>query len=161
MKWLVTLLLSLYAAALSATTIEKINLDNHCEQANFARFGEAIGDARIVMLDELTHGEQQNFALKSCLVRYLHQHQGFDALILESGLFDVAQIWQQPGQAITAQAPVKLSLLKHRAISFICTPQVRQCKRSCGTLTHSETVSGLCNWLALMVVSVVNILRRR
>ncbi|MCG7571445.1 erythromycin esterase family protein [Pseudoalteromonas sp. CNC9-20] len=104
MKWLVTLLLSLYAAALSATTIEKINLDNHCEQANFARFGEAIGDARIVMLDELTHGEQQNFALKTCLVRYLHQHQGFDALILESGLFDVAQIWQQPGQAITAQA---------------------------------------------------------
>ena len=34
MKWLVTLLLSLYAAALSATTIEKINLDNHREQAN-------------------------------------------------------------------------------------------------------------------------------
>ncbi|WP_226664596.1 erythromycin esterase family protein [Microbulbifer aggregans] len=68
-------------------------------------FGEAVGDKRIVLLDELTHGEHENFALKARLVRYLHQHKGFGALVLESGLYDVAQIWQQPEKSIRSQAP--------------------------------------------------------
>lgn len=68
-------------------------------------FGEAVGEKRIVLLDELTHGEHENFTLKARLVRYLHQHKGFGALVLESGLYDVAQIWQQPEKSIRSQAP--------------------------------------------------------
>ena len=68
-------------------------------------FGEAVGDRRIVLLDELTHGEHENFALKARLVRYLHQEKGFDALVIESGLFDVARIWQAPEKPIREQAP--------------------------------------------------------
>ncbi|MBB5213052.1 erythromycin esterase family protein [Microbulbifer hydrolyticus] len=68
-------------------------------------FGEAVGDRRIVLLDELTHGERENFALKARLVQYLHQEKGFDALVIESGLFDMARIWQQPDRPIREQAP--------------------------------------------------------
>ncbi|MFV8781008.1 erythromycin esterase family protein [Microbulbifer sp. SA54] len=75
------------------------------EFSDLHAFGEAVGDKRIVLLDELTHGEHENFALKARLVRYLHQHKGFGALVLESGLYDVAQIWQQPEKSIRSQAP--------------------------------------------------------
>lgn len=62
--------------------------------ADLAPLGAAIGDKRIVMLDELTHGEGNVYAYKARVVRYLHAHKGFDVLVLESGLFDVARLWQ-------------------------------------------------------------------
>ena len=68
-------------------------------------FGAALGDKSIVFLDELTHGEKEVFALKSRIVQYLHQHKGFEVLILESGMYDVERIWQNDKQAIKEQAP--------------------------------------------------------
>ena len=62
--------------------------------ADLAPLGEAIGDKRIVMLDELTHGEGNIYESKVRTVRYLHERKGFDLLVLESGLFDVARLWQ-------------------------------------------------------------------
>jgi erythromycin esterase len=64
--------------------------------ADLAVLGEAIGTKSLVMLDELTHGEGNVFAYKSRIVRYLHQHKGFDVLVMESGLFDLDKIWQSP-----------------------------------------------------------------
>lgn len=63
--------------------------------SDLAALGDAIGDKTVVMLDELTHGEGNVFAYKTRIVQYLHQRKGFDVLVLESGLFDVAKIWQQ------------------------------------------------------------------
>ena len=71
---------------------------------DLAAFGQAIGNKSIVVLDELTHGEAEVFALKSRLVKYLHQHKGFDVLLLESGLYDVNKIWQNPNKSIRSQA---------------------------------------------------------
>ena len=62
--------------------------------ADLAPLGDAIGDKRIVMLDELTHGEGNVYAYKARVVRYLHARKGFDVLVLESGFFDVARLWQ-------------------------------------------------------------------
>jgi erythromycin esterase len=62
--------------------------------ADLAPLGRAIGDKRIVMLDELTHGEGNIYASKVRTVRYLHERKGFDLLVLESGLFDVVRLWQ-------------------------------------------------------------------
>ena len=73
--------------------------------SDLAALGEAVGDRRIVMLDELTHGEGNVFALKARIVRYLHQERGFDVLVLESGMFDVARIWQQQERPIRELAP--------------------------------------------------------
>jgi erythromycin esterase len=70
-------------------------------------FGRAIGDARIVMLGEQTHGEGNVFSLRTRLVKYLHEVKGFDVLAFESGLFDVDRIWEraQGGRGIASQAP--------------------------------------------------------
>lgn len=62
--------------------------------ADLAPLGEAIGNRRIVMLDELTHGEGNVYAAKARIVRYLHERKGFDLLVMESGLFDVARLWR-------------------------------------------------------------------
>ncbi|WP_442683532.1 erythromycin esterase family protein [Stenotrophomonas sp. JC08] len=72
--------------------------------ADLAPLGAAIGDRRIVMLDELTHGEGNIYAAKVRVARYLHERKGFDLLVLESGLFDVARLWQ-PRQPLRANAP--------------------------------------------------------
>jgi erythromycin esterase len=49
----------------------------------------AIGDARIVMLGEPSHGAGTAFAAKVHLVQLLHERLGFDVLIWESGIIDV------------------------------------------------------------------------
>ena len=75
--------------------------------ADLAPFGAAVGSARVVALDEQTHGGHEEFVLKTRLLRYLHERLGFDVLVLESGFFDVGQLQQaaQAGARIDDLAP--------------------------------------------------------
>ena len=79
----------------------------HDDFADLAPFGRAVGRARIVALDEQTHGGHEEFALKTRLLRYLHERLGFDVLVLESGFFDVGRLQQQAdaGERLDDLAP--------------------------------------------------------
>jgi erythromycin esterase len=69
----------------------KINAgpDEHGTARSLERLMAAIGDARIVMLGEPSHGAGTAFAAKVRLVRLLHERLGFDVLTWESGLIDL------------------------------------------------------------------------
>ena len=55
----------------------------------------AIGDARVVMLGEQTHGDGATFLAKARLVAFLHREMDFDVLVWESGIYDVERVWAQ------------------------------------------------------------------
>ncbi len=85
--------------------------------ADLAAFGAAVGDRRIVLLTEATHGDAATFELKTRLVKYLHESKGFDVLFIESGLYDVARMQQRVaagGDSISAQAPGRVFYMYSR-----------------------------------------------
>lgn len=55
---------------------------------------EIIGNSRIVLLGEQSHGDGSTFLAKARLIKFLHQEMGFDVLAFESGLYDCNKAWE-------------------------------------------------------------------
>lgn len=72
--------------------IKSINpIDNDFK--GYDRLFKQIGDARIVMLGEQTHGHGTTFTAKIKLVKYLIEKMGFDVIAFESSFYEINKIW--------------------------------------------------------------------
>ncbi|GAB2869084.1 hypothetical protein GCM10027277_42760 [Pseudoduganella ginsengisoli] len=80
---------------------------DHADDRDLQPFAQAIGNARVVALGEQTHGGAEEFLLKTRLVKYLHEHMGFDVLLLESGFYDMGRLAtrMEQGEKLDDMAP--------------------------------------------------------
>jgi erythromycin esterase-like protein len=51
--------------------------------------GKSIGEAKIVLLGEPSHGDGGAIQMKTRLVKYLHEKKGFDVLLFEADLYSI------------------------------------------------------------------------
>jgi erythromycin esterase len=78
--------------------------------SDLAPIAAAIGGARIVQLGETTHGDGAAFAAKVRLVKFLHQHHGFDVLLWESGMYDVRLVDDSLRAGVDPAAAARLGI---------------------------------------------------
>jgi erythromycin esterase len=64
----------------------------------------SLNGVRVVLLGEASHGDGATFLGKTRLIKFLHQHLGFDLLVFESGFYDCSRAWPPRGDGATATA---------------------------------------------------------
>ena len=98
-------------AWLDAHTCDLSSIDLEDDDfGDLSAFEEAVGDARIVMLGEQTHGDGTSLLAKGRLTRFLHEEMDFDVLAFESGLYDMRKVWDRMRAGESARKAVRRGL---------------------------------------------------
>lgn len=73
----------------------RLDLNGGWGDPGVQELSRAVGQARIVMLGEPWHGDGGAIRARAELVRLLHQHLGFDVLVLEADFYSLYRGWER------------------------------------------------------------------
>jgi len=76
----------------SVVPIANISPDSD-QFSDLTPIGNAIGNAKVVMLGEQDHGDAPTFLAKTRLIKYLHEVKGFNVLAFEEDFFTLNEEW--------------------------------------------------------------------
>lgn len=72
--------------------ISMLAVDIDYSNDDFSKLDSILGDKKIIMLGESTHYDGSTFTTKSKLIKYLHKKFGYDVILFEAGLYDMARL---------------------------------------------------------------------
>lgn len=75
-----------------AVTIKSIHPEDDDDFSDLQPLKKLIGDARLVVLGEQSHGDGAVFLAKARLIKFLHREMGFDVLTWESGMYECREV---------------------------------------------------------------------
>jgi erythromycin esterase len=108
----------------TSATIRSIDFTDD-DFRDLAPFGEAVGDASLVLLGEQSGGDGATLRAKARLVRYLHARRGFDVLVFESHIHEMATAWQAVTLGADANEAVRRALPEPWRDATELTPLLR------------------------------------
>lgn len=74
---------------------QSISIDpGNTDYSDLQSLKQSIGDSKMVMLGEQSHGDGTTFEAKIRLIKFLHEEMGFDVLAFESGFYDCSKAWE-------------------------------------------------------------------
>lgn len=96
------------------TPINSIHPDSS-DYSDLEAIGNAIGDSRVVMLGEQSHGDAPTFLAKTRLIKYLHEKKGFNVLAFEADYYALSNGWEllQNKQIVIDSFPAFLKMNIH------------------------------------------------
>jgi len=108
----------LRAAAVALASTEP----GHGDISDLAPLTDLVGDARVVSLGEMTHGDGTAFLARTRLVKFLHARMGFDVLAFESGLVECERVMEALRTDVPIDEAIALGIYDVWALSAEIRP---------------------------------------